>query len=191
MMHKIVVKNVYWFCGIFFTDTSLPGELTLSQLLQILNQRGLQHGLNVLEFTIKQEAGKKESSQAEQSKNNLPTTVYLVCCFRIDVKYFPMFFPGERDGWGDLEEDPALTTVSPFLTSLQVFASVGGLALLAEHLPLLYPEVSRQSVMQESGLDHMIKNMSLAAEEWSMVEPFPEDFYEVTLLWKWKVAYQK
>lgn len=90
-----------------------------------------------------------------------------------------MFFTGERDGWGDLDDDQALTTVSPFLTSLQVFASVGGLALLAEHLPLLYPEVSRQSVMQESGLDHMIKNMSLAAEEWSMIEPFPEDFYEV------------
>lgn len=92
---------------------------------------------------------------------------------------YPMFFTGERDGWGDLDDDQALTTVSPFLTSLQVFASVGGLALLAEHLPLLYPEVSRQSVMQESGLDHMIKNMSLAAEEWSMIEPFPEDFYEV------------
>ncbi|XP_022332916.2 dual E2 ubiquitin-conjugating enzyme/E3 ubiquitin-protein ligase BIRC6-like isoform X4 [Crassostrea virginica] len=141
-------------CHKTMPNTSLPGELTLSQLLQILNQRGLQHGLNVLEFTIKQEAGKKDSSQAEQS---------------------------ERDGWGDLEEDPSLTTVSPFLTSLQVFASVGGLALLAEHLPLLYPEVSRQSVMQESGLDHMIKNMSLAAEEWSMVEPFPEDFYEYEL----------
>lgn len=92
---------------------------------------------------------------------------------------YPMFFTGERDGWGDLDDDQALTTVTPFLTSLQVFASVGGLALLAEHLPLLYPEVSRQSVMQESGLDHMIKNMSLAAEEWSMIEPFPEDFYEV------------
>lgn len=92
---------------------------------------------------------------------------------------YPLYFTGERDGWGDLDNDQVLTTVSPFLTSLQVFASVGGLALLAEHLPLLYPEVSRQSVMQESGLDHMIKNMSLAAEEWSMIEPFPEDFYEV------------
>lgn len=92
-----------------------------------------------------------------------------------------MWFTGERDGWGDLDEDQALTTVSPFPTSLQVFASVGGLALLAEHLPLLYPEVSRQSILQESGLDYMIKNMSLA-EEWSMVEPFPEDFYEVGCL---------
>lgn len=107
-----------------------------------------------------------------------------------------MWFTGERDGWGDLDEDQALTTVSPFPTSLQVFASVGGLALLAEHLPLLYPEVSRQSILQESGLDYMIKNMSLA-EEWSMVEPFPEDFYEVgcwfveSLSWRRYILWEK
>ncbi|XP_062579414.1 baculoviral IAP repeat-containing protein 6-like [Saccostrea cucullata] len=136
-------------CHKSMPNTSLPGELTLSQLLQVLHQRGLQHGLNVLEFSIKQDE-KKDTNQPDQS---------------------------ERDGWGDLDEDQALTTVSPFPTSLQVFASVGGLALLAEHLPLLYPEVSRQSIMQESGLDNMIKNMSIA-EEWSMIEPFPEDFYE-------------
>lgn len=53
---------------ILFTDTPLPGDLTLSQLLQILNQRGLQHGLNVLEFSVKQESDKKDNSQSDQSK---------------------------------------------------------------------------------------------------------------------------
>lgn len=53
---------------ILLTDTPLPGDLTLSQLLQILNQRGLQHGLNVLEFSVKQESDKKDNSQSDQSK---------------------------------------------------------------------------------------------------------------------------
>ena len=35
---------------------------------------------------------------------------------------------------------------SPSLTStIQVFSSVGGLCLLAEHLPILYPEIPRQA----------------------------------------------
>lgn len=58
------------------TDTPLPGDLTLSQLLQILNQRGLQHGLNVLEFSVKQESDKKDSSQTDQSKCTTHCSVY-------------------------------------------------------------------------------------------------------------------
>jgi baculoviral IAP repeat-containing protein 6 len=49
----------------------------------------------------------------------------------------------------EASSDDVLTSLSSdsasLSSALQVFSSVGGLALLAEHLPLLYPEFSRQS----------------------------------------------
>uniref|UniRef100_T1IPT5 Dual E2 ubiquitin-conjugating enzyme/E3 ubiquitin-protein ligase BIRC6 n=1 Tax=Strigamia maritima TaxID=126957 RepID=T1IPT5_STRMM len=38
-----------------------------------------------------------------------------------------------------------LLSATPLPTTLSVFASMGGLALLAQHLPLLYPEITRHS----------------------------------------------
>ncbi len=52
----------------------------------------------------------------------------------------------------------------------QVFASVGGLALLAEHLPLLYPEVSRQ-VAPAPGPSHAHATPTNIASDWVEVDP--------------------
>ena len=54
-------------------------------------------------------------------------------------------------------------------SALQVFASVGGLALLAEHLPLLYPEVSRQVSAPPAGPAHPHPTPSISSE-WVAVE---------------------
>ena len=63
---------------------------------------------------------------------------------------------------------------------MQVFASVGGLALLAEHLPLLYPEVSRQGISMDG-----VKDLgSGVGPDWGTVEN-TEDIYEVR---GWKQA---
>lgn len=56
--------------------------------------------------------------------------------------------------WGDKAEDipDEFLLASPaFPSALQVFASVGGLALLAEHLPLLYPHIARQGMAADVG----------------------------------------
>lgn len=88
-------------------------------------------------------------------------------------------------GWVDTEDesipDESFLSVPTFPTSLQVFASVGGLALLAEHLPLLYPEISRHSSQSTPGPSTNGKPSSDSSEffDWVTVEPFPEDFYEV------------
>ena len=62
-----------------------------------------------------------------------------------------------------------------FPSALQVFAGVGGLALLAEHLPLLYPEVTRQV----TPLEVTKENTSNLGHDWVNVES-AEDIYEVT-----------
>ncbi len=66
-----------------------------------------------------------------------------------------------------LLETPTLST------TLQVFAGVGGLALLAEHLPLLYPEVTRHTQLGEGGKDGIGPG-----QDWVTVES-SEDLYEV------------
>ncbi|OWF45700.1 baculoviral IAP repeat-containing protein 6-like isoform X2 [Mizuhopecten yessoensis] len=141
-------------------NKALPGELTLSQLLQILHQRGEQEGHSVLQFYVKIESKKKE------------TTVQ-------DARCSP------TDDWTESDEDilsdATLLSVSSFPTALQVFASVGGLALLAEHLPLLYPEIARHPTQDFITNSYSSKTMSNSTElhDWVTVEPFPEDFYEL------------
>ena len=88
---------------------------------------------------------------------------------------------GQPDDWLDSDNedlpDETLLSVLPFPTPLQVFASVGGLALLAEHLPLLYPEISRQTTSTD-GSGESSTPVDLG-QDWVTLESYPEEFYEV------------
>ena len=53
--------------------------------------------------------------------------------------------------------DSVLLETSSAPTALQVFASVGGLSLLAEHLPVLYPEVSKRSHSSTNFIAYLLK----------------------------------
>lgn len=44
----------------------------------------------------------------------------------------------------DVAADESLLETSPIQSPLQVFAGMGGLALIAERLPMLYPDVIQQ-----------------------------------------------
>lgn len=59
-----------------------------------------------------------------------------------------------------------------------MFASVGGLALLAEHLPLLFPEISRQSGSVEVISDN--NNIADIGHDWVTVES-SDELYDVSL----------
>lgn len=48
----------------------------------------------------------------------------------------------------DASMDEALLETSPIQSPLQVFAGMGGLALIAERLPMLYPDVIQQVRLQ-------------------------------------------
>jgi len=81
----------------------------------------------------------------------------------------------------------SLSVDSPALSSaLQVFSSVGGLALLAEHLPLLYPNFSRHSSPVDVIRDTANANVGLSSggvglgHDWVTVES-AEEIYEVFL----------
>ena len=73
-----------------------------------------------------------------------------------------------------------LLSTSPFPTPLLVFASVGGLALLAEHLPLLFPEISRQITLADSASE-TTAGLTDASQDWVTVDSYPEDFYDVRI----------
>uniref|UniRef100_A0A1B6HP87 UBC core domain-containing protein n=2 Tax=Homalodisca liturata TaxID=320908 RepID=A0A1B6HP87_9HEMI len=78
---------------------NLPGALTLSQLLTVLDHRGVSLSSPCIELTINEPLSKEAQESSE-----------------------------------------ALLSNPSFPSPLQVFTQQGGLALLAEHLPLVYPE---------------------------------------------------
>ena len=63
-----------------------------------------------------------------------------------------------------------------------MFASVGGLALLAEHLPLLFPEISRQITLADNSSETTV-GMADTSQDWVTVDSYPEDFYDVRILY--------
>lgn len=84
------------------------------------------------------------------------------------------------EDWNMKEEDvpnQVLLCSATFPSALQVFASVGGLALLAEHLPLLYPEITRQAASPEATTDN--NNVADIGQDWVTVES-SDEFYDVS-----------
>ena len=76
-----------------------------------------------------------------------------------------------------------LTDYQGVASSLQVFASIGGLSLLAEHLPVIYPEVSRLSAVAEEAPQRKAPGIpppsSLANQDWVALET--DELYEVNI----------
>ena len=91
--------------------------------------------------------------------------------------YCTLSILGETEQPDEIPDELLLST-SPFPTPLLVFASVGGLALLAEHLPLLFPEISRQITLADSSSETTV-GMADTSQDWVTVDSYPEDFYDV------------
>lgn len=132
--------------------------MSLSQLLKILHQQGLPQGQASLEFILKLQPKKTQSAAAVSTSLTQAT-----------------------EGWPSPDVEAATSEdqflpVASFPSAMQVFASIGGLALLAEHLPLLYPEISRQSGPSESSGE--TSTSGDLSQEWVAVES-SEEFYEV------------
>ena len=85
------------------------------------------------------------------------------------------------DDWQHSPEsipDEVLLSSPAFPSALQVFASVGGLALLAEHLPLLYPDINRQGTNTEVGTSEN-NNITDLGQDWVTVES-SDELYDVS-----------
>lgn len=80
-------------------------------------------------------------------------------------------------------EHPAsspLHTVVTFPTPLEVFARHGGLALLAEHLPLVYPETLRYSTQDKPA--PTASSPDAMDADWVKVDGTHIDLYEASIV---------
>lgn len=77
---------------------------------------------------------------------------------------------------------PDVFKITPVTTTIEVFSKLGGLALLARHLPVVYPETLRQiavgSKFPYSATMNVDKDGGVVGDDWVKVEN-AEDFYEV------------
>ena len=92
----------------------------------------------------------------------------------------------------DIIPDSVLLETASMPSSLQVFARVGGLSLLAEHLNVLYPDVTRVGVLGDDiayrtggagggGGSANAGTSTMMGADWVTVES-PDDLYDVSKL---------
>ncbi|XP_041353670.1 baculoviral IAP repeat-containing protein 6-like isoform X2 [Gigantopelta aegis] len=140
-----------------FKNKTLPRELSLSQVIYLLNQQGSPHFTGAaLQFTIELRVKTARSRLASYLSAD----------------------QGVSDDWASQDNDvpdEVLLRSPGFPSALQVFASVGGLALLAEHLPLLYPEITRQASSPEATTEN--NNIADLGQDWVTVES-SDEYYD-------------
>uniref|UniRef100_A0AAQ5Y9L2 Dual E2 ubiquitin-conjugating enzyme/E3 ubiquitin-protein ligase BIRC6 n=1 Tax=Amphiprion ocellaris TaxID=80972 RepID=A0AAQ5Y9L2_AMPOC len=122
----------------------LPSEMTLAQLLTLLYDRKLPQGYQSINLTVK--LGSKVISDPGLSKTDsfkrLRTEKVDHCDMLNSCSEDEPMTPSEE--CLDAATDESLLETSPIQSPLQVFAGMGGLALIAERLPMLYPDVIQQ-----------------------------------------------
>ncbi|XP_064788418.1 baculoviral IAP repeat-containing protein 6 isoform X5 [Oncorhynchus masou masou] len=124
----------------------LPAEMTLAQLLTLLYDRKLPQGYHSIDLTVK--LGSKVISDPGISKTDsfkrLRTEKVEHCDMLSSCPEDEPMTPG--DECLDAAIDESLLETKPIQSPLQVFAGMGGLALIAERLPMLYPDVIQQRI---------------------------------------------
>ncbi|XP_077994932.1 dual E2 ubiquitin-conjugating enzyme/E3 ubiquitin-protein ligase BIRC6-like isoform X2 [Glandiceps talaboti] len=153
---------------------ALPNELTVAQLLVLLQERGLPQGFPSLDFSMKLSAKRfsafSKSDSAKRMKTDQDEEMEIVIAPPPDqARHEP---PVDPIPDSVLLETPSLPSV------LQVFASMGGLALIAEHLPLLFPEISRQASGPTVEKGSESAGLSGQSEAWVTVEQNEDELYE-------------
>ncbi|KAM4590981.1 dual E2 ubiquitin-conjugating enzyme/E3 ubiquitin-protein ligase BIRC6 [Odontesthes bonariensis] len=122
----------------------LPPEMTLAQLLTLLYDRKLPQGYQSINLTVK--LGSKVISDPGLSKTDSFKRLRTEKVDHCDMlnscpEDEPMMASEECL---DAATDESLLETNPIQSPLQVFAGMGGLALIAERLPMLYPDVIQQ-----------------------------------------------
>ncbi|KAM8852773.1 dual E2 ubiquitin-conjugating enzyme/E3 ubiquitin-protein ligase BIRC6 isoform 1-T1 [Synchiropus picturatus] len=122
----------------------LPPEMTLAQLLMLLYDRKLPQGYQSINLTVK--LGSKLISDPGLSKTDSFKRLRTEKADHADIlNSCPEDEPmTPSDDCLDAATDESLLETNPIQSPLQVFAGMGGLALIAERLPMLYPDVIQQ-----------------------------------------------
>ncbi|KAJ7404249.1 hypothetical protein WISP_146258 [Willisornis vidua] len=155
----------------------LPAEMTLAQLLTLLYDRKLPQGYRSIDLTVK--LGSKVISDPSLSKTDSFKRLHtekehadlLGSCPEDEA-----ISPG--DECMDAVLDESLLETCPIQSPLQVFAGMGGLALIAERLPMLYPDVIQQVSTPVVTSATQEKQKDSDQFEWVTIEQSGELVYE-------------
>ncbi|XP_069656592.1 baculoviral IAP repeat-containing protein 6 isoform X10 [Haliaeetus albicilla] len=155
----------------------LPAEMTLAQLLTLLYDRKLPQGYRSIDLTVK--LGSKVISDPSLSKTDSFKRLHtekehgdlLGPCPEDEA-----VSPGEE--CMDAVLDESLLETCPIQSPLQVFAGMGGLALIAERLPMLYPDVIQQVSTPVVTSTTQEKQKDSDQFEWVTIEQSGELVYE-------------
>uniref|UniRef100_A0A2K6ES84 Baculoviral IAP repeat containing 6 n=1 Tax=Propithecus coquereli TaxID=379532 RepID=A0A2K6ES84_PROCO len=175
--NKIITVPVFHLFHKLLAGQPLPAEMTLAQLLTLLYDRKLPQGYRSIDLTVK--LGSRVITDPSLSKTDS----------------FKRLHPEKDHGdlLGSCPEDEALTPsdecmdgildeslleTCPIQSPLQVFAGMGGLALIAERLPMLYPEVIQQVSAPVVTSTTQEKPKDSDQFEWVTIEQSGELVYE-------------
>ncbi|OWK10826.1 BIRC6, partial [Cervus elaphus hippelaphus] len=174
---KIITVPVFHLFHKLLAGQPLPAEMTLAQLLTLLYDRKLPQGYRSIDLTVK--LGSRVITDPSLSKTDS----------------FKRLHPEKDHGdlLGSCPDDEALTPsdecmdgildeslleTCPIQSPLQVFAGMGGLALIAERLPMLYPEVIQQVSAPVVTSTTQEKPKDSDQFEWVTIEQSGELVYE-------------
>ncbi|XP_066849996.1 baculoviral IAP repeat-containing protein 6 isoform X6 [Anser cygnoides] len=155
----------------------LPAEMTLAQLLTLLYDRKLPQGYRSIDLTVK--LGSKVISDPSLSKTDSFKRLHTEKDHADLLGPCPedeAISPG--DECMDAVLDESLLETCPIQSPLQVFAGMGGLALIAERLPMLYPDVIQQVSTPVVTSTTQEKQKDSDQFEWVTIEQSGELVYE-------------
>ncbi|XP_053919190.1 baculoviral IAP repeat-containing protein 6 isoform X5 [Cuculus canorus] len=155
----------------------LPAEMTLAQLLTLLYDRKLPQGYRSIDLTVK--LGSKVISDPSLSKTDSFKRLHT------EKEHADLLGPcpedeaiSPGDESMDAVQDESLLETCPIQSPLQVFAGMGGLALIAERLPMLYPDVIQQVSTPVVTSTTQEKQKDSDQFEWVTIEQSGELVYE-------------
>ncbi|XP_039594997.1 baculoviral IAP repeat-containing protein 6 isoform X2 [Polypterus senegalus] len=155
----------------------LPAEMTLAQLLTLLYDRKLPQGYRSIDLTVK--LGSKVISDPSLSKTDsfkrLRTEKDHGEIMNTCSDDEPMV---QSEDCIEAAIDESLLETKPIQSPLQVFAGMGGLALIAERLPMLYPDVIQQVSAPVVSSTTQEKPKDSDQFEWVTIEQSGELVYE-------------
>ncbi|KAL7987488.1 hypothetical protein Chor_006407, partial [Crotalus horridus] len=155
----------------------LPPEMTLAQLLTLLYDRKLPQGYRSIDLAVK--LGSKVISDPSLSKTDSFKRLHT------EKEHADLLGPcPEDEAVTPVEEcmdtvlDESFLDTCPLQSPLQVFAGMGGLALIAERLPMLYPDVIQQVSAPVVTSTTQEKQKDSDQFEWVTIEQSGELVYE-------------
>lgn len=150
-----------------YTDQALPLTLNLGQLLRLIELKGTNHQqsdwpyihLNIYQCNNSNNNNNNSKTGDEQQRASTSGT-------------------SSSSSSSSTSSGPSFCNISsqPFCSALQTFSSMGGLALLAQHLPTVYPEAIKPQYLEKSSAGSLMTSDQFDCD-WIKLEEC-DDIYE-------------